>query len=136
MLYVSWLAPSLSPSTVAVYLSAVRSYHIDWGLTEPTENKPRLRRVLQGILRSQSKHRVSRRPITKDILAAIYHVLFTSQDGYDATMFWAACSLAFFGFLRVSEFTSTLPFEPTRYLSGLRFELKCPKRILLGPVTY
>ena len=49
-MFVSWLAQSLSPASV--YLAAVRSYHIDWGYRDPTQNKPRLRRVLQGIHRS------------------------------------------------------------------------------------
>ena len=54
-MYVSWLAQSLSPlpfASVDVYLAAVRSYHIDWGYSDPTQNKPRPRRVLQGMHRS------------------------------------------------------------------------------------
>ena len=45
MMFVSWLAQSLSPASVDVYLAAVRSYHIDWGYSDPTQNKPKLRRV-------------------------------------------------------------------------------------------
>ena len=30
MMFVSWLAQSLSPASVEVYLAAVRSYHIYW----------------------------------------------------------------------------------------------------------
>ena len=44
-----------------------------------------------------------RLPITPDILTAIYRCLDYSV--YDDVLFWAACCLAYFGFLRSSEFT-------------------------------
>ena len=60
-------------------------------------------------------------------------------------MFWSACSLAFFVFLRVSEFTSSPPFDPVRHLSpadvqflpgqpspGLRVNIKTSKTDPLG----
>ena len=57
MLFVSWLAQSLSPASVVVYLASVRSLHIDQGFLDPTLHSPRLRRVLQGIRRSASRSR-------------------------------------------------------------------------------
>ena len=72
MMFVSWLAQSLSPASVDVYLAAVRSYHIDWGYSDPTQNKPRLRRVLPGVHRSHGAASPSRRPITRDILCSIH----------------------------------------------------------------
>lgn len=140
MMFVSWLAQSLSPASVDVYLAAVRSYHIDWGFSDPTEKKPRLRRVLQGIHRSHVGSRAPRRPITRDLLCTIHRTLFRVDTGFDTVMFWSACSLAFYGFLRVSEFTSLPPFDPTRHLSptdvefllgqsspGLRIRIKTSK---------
>ena len=111
-MFVSWLAQSLSPASVDVYLAAVRSYHIDWGYSDPTQNQPRLRRVLQGIHRSHGAARPPRRPITRDILCSIHRILSLPNSGFDSLMFWSACSLAFFGFLRVSEITSPPPSIP------------------------
>ena len=117
MLFVSWLAQSLSPASVVVYLASVRSLHIDQGFPDPTLHTPRLRRVIQGIRRSASRSRPPRRPITRPILQAIHAILAHATPATDALMFWAACCVAFFGFLRVSEFTSTSPFDLTRHLS-------------------
>jgi hypothetical protein len=38
MMFASWLARSLSPATVRIYIAAVRSLHIDLGFTDPTLN--------------------------------------------------------------------------------------------------
>jgi hypothetical protein len=103
MMFVSWLARSLSPASVAVYLAAVRSYHIDWGFSDPTENKPCLRRVLQGIRRSRPVSSIPCCPITREILCSIHHILSVTDNGFDSVMFWSACSLAFFVFLRVNN---------------------------------
>ena len=46
IIFVSWSALSLFPASVVVYLAAVRSYHIDWGFSGLTQNKPRLHRVI------------------------------------------------------------------------------------------
>ena len=145
MMFVSWLAQSLSAASVDVYLAAVRSYHIDWGYSDPTENKPRLRRVLQGIRRAHGLARPHRRPIIRDILGSIHRILSISNSGFDSLMFWSACSLAFFGFLRVSEFTTSPPFDPVRQLApsdveflpgepapGLRLRIKCSKTDPVG----
>ena len=98
MMFASWLARSLASATIGVYLAAVRSFHVDWGFGDPTENTPRLRRVLQGIQHSHRRSKPPRLPITREILAAIHHTIFTCESGFDATMFWAACSLAFLAF--------------------------------------
>ena len=116
-MFVSWLARSLSPASVDVYLAAVRSFHVDWGYSDPTQNKPRLRRVLQGIHRSHGAAAPPRRPITRDILCSIHRILSPPQSGFDSIMFWSACSLAFFGFLQVSEFTTCPPFNPARHFA-------------------
>ena len=119
MMFVSWLAQPLSPASVDAYLAAVRSYHIDWDYSNPTQNKPRLRRVRQGIHRSHGVASPPRRPITRDILCSIHRILSLPNFGFDSLMFWSACSLAFFSFLRVSEFISypPSPFDPARHLA-------------------
>jgi hypothetical protein len=36
---------------------------------------------------------------------------------HDSLMFWSACCVAYFGFLRVSEFTTSLPFNASAHLN-------------------
>ena len=117
MLFASWLAQieHLSPQTITVYLSAVRSYHIDHGYQDPLANQLRLPRLLKGIKRLMIARPSPRMPVTKEIL----HVIYSSLDltNPDHLMFWAACTLAFYGFLRVSEFTTNSAFDPSKHLT-------------------
>ena len=52
-LFATFLADSLRHSSIKVYLSAVRSLHVDKGFPDPLENCLRLQRVVRGIKRSQ-----------------------------------------------------------------------------------
>ena len=79
------------------YLSAVRSLHIEEGFPDPLVNYLRLQRVVRGIKSTQGSSQVQRLPITDDILMLIFNSLDLSLP--DHCMFWAACSLAYFGFL-------------------------------------
>jgi hypothetical protein len=102
-LFATWLANDLKAASIKVYLSAVRALHIEQGLPDPLSGCLRLQRVLKGIKRCQGSSSDKRLPVTPAILRAIYGHLDLSQ--YDDVMFWAACCLAYFGFLRSSEFT-------------------------------
>lgn len=87
-----------------MYLSAVRSLHVDQGFPDPLENCLRLQRAVRGIKRSQgalpSRPRL---PVSSNILRIIYSAI--DLKSFDDVMFWAACLLAYFGFLRSAEFT-------------------------------
>ena len=74
MMFASWLARSLPPATVRIYIAAVRSLHIDLGFTHPTLDAPRLRRVIKGIQRVDVVSRSRSRPIAHKTLLAIFFV--------------------------------------------------------------
>ena len=124
LLFVTHLAISgLSHTTIKVYLSAIRSMHVATGQHAVFHQQltPRLQQVLKGIQRTQavSKSPRVRRPITLDIMKAIFHLLFNKSASYDNALLWAACCTAFFGFLRSSEMTvpSQATYDPTIHLS-------------------
>ena len=102
-LFVTHLAQSVQHSTIKVYLSAVRALHIERGLPDPLVDCFRLQRVLRGVKRSRGDAKSVRHPVTDHTLLIIFKAL--DMNIPDHRMFWAACNLAYFGFLRSSEFT-------------------------------
>lgn len=104
--FAAFTARRIQGVSVGKYISAIRSYHIDQGLPDPTEGALTLQRILRGI-RRKGKHLPSapRRPITATILISIRaHLDLTLR--MDA-VFWAAATTAFLGFLRCGEFTTS-----------------------------
>ena len=97
MRFASLLPDNLTHASTKVYLSAVRSLHIDHGLSDPFVNCLRLQRLLRGIKRVQGPVSLWCLTITLDHLWAIQHGLDFSRR--DLVMLWAACCLGFFGFL-------------------------------------
>ena len=68
------------------------------------ENCLRLQRVVRGIKRSQGAlSSRPRLPVSSNVLRIMYSAL--DLESFGDAMFWAACLLAYFRFLRSAEFT-------------------------------
>ena len=125
-LFATFLANTIQCSSIKVYLSAVRALHIDQGFADPLQNCHCLRRVIHGIKRSQGSPSFNRLAITDGLMLLIW----TSLDMHipDHCMFWAACTLGYFGFLCAAEFTvpSLASFSPLIQLTVLDIAVDAP----------
>lgn len=81
----------------------MRSLHIEHGFPNPLLNCLCLQRVVHGIKRRQGSALSVWLLLTDSIILVIFNSLDLSLPEH--RMFWAACTLVYFGFLRVSEFT-------------------------------
>jgi integrase len=99
----------LAPSTISRHMSALRSYHVDRGISCAVFESDRLRRILQGITScfNEPKARL-RHPLTKDVLRAMLRVRVEYPSKHaqlDDLNFRSALKVAYAGFLRLGEIT-------------------------------
>ena len=99
----------------------IRFAHIENSLPDPFQDAPLLKLLLRGIKRSVGITSQRRLPITIALLRQIKTEVARAPDilPEDKLRLWSAFTLAFYGFLRSSEFTSpsTTQFHPHVHLS-------------------
>ena len=98
----------VSYATIRVYLAGIRLFHIENHFPDPTTETPLLHYLCNGIHRCTGDKKLKRRPITISLLRSIKLELSRdfSLHPHDKLLYWAAFTLAFYGFLRASEYTS------------------------------
>ena len=107
--YVAHLAQEgLKHTSIKTYLSAIRHAQILAGQGDPFQTPfPLLEYVLRGIkgeqVRSGKSTTRTRLPITPEILLQLRAVWEQAPRDANNIMLWAACTMCFFGFLRVGE---------------------------------
>lgn len=113
-----FLAQTVNPGTIKVYLAAVRHLHLINGFDLPVNKFTRLQYVLRGIKRVKGVTTRVRLPITLVHLKLFYRLLHSrTVPLLDERMLWAAISLAFFGFLRIGEMTCPRQFDSSVHLT-------------------
>lgn len=125
--YLSWRG--YAGSTIATYTQGISFFLKSQGLTDLVDNFI-IRRLVDGCRRKHAR-RDTRCPITlsilQSLLAALPHIC---ASDYDAQMFKAAFMLAFFAFLRISEFTSSRNEEIALHGDDVSFHYSRGKKFL------
>lgn len=99
LVYLAFLARTLSSNSIPGYLNVIRILHLESGYKNPLDENWEAKQVQKGIARSIGSPTKQKTPITVQILLDMHKALTSSP--FDRA-FWSACLLAFFGFLRRS----------------------------------
>ena len=93
-----------APCTIKSNLSTVHNLHVEQRTGDPFMNTTLPHHVFRGVKRTIGTHnRRQRLPITLSVLRQLISQLRKRGDCSQALMLAAACSLAFFGFMRSGE---------------------------------
>ena len=107
MLHATHLSKHSSYSNIKTHLSAIKYFDIKHGYHKQLPPLPRLYMLIRSIKRTlgNSRKKIKRQPITILSLTKIHEKLLSSAyNQHDRQMIWSACTTAFFGFLRSSEY--------------------------------
>ena len=115
MPFCTHLADRLHHPSIKVYLSAVRSFHIDYGFSDKLCTCLQLKRLLHRIERHQGSNLTQRQPSIADLMSVLHRSLDLTNP--DNVMLWPDCCVGFFGLLRGGEFTVNSPFDPSLHLT-------------------
>ena len=98
----------MAPATIRLYLSAVSACHQENRFADPCKDNSLLTLVKRGMTRSSKHLPDQRQAITGTILRHLICQLKSDQQPRkpDCAMLLAAFCLAFYGLLRVSEYTA------------------------------
>ena len=89
------------------YLAGIRLTHLERGHSDPINNEP-LHLLIWGICRLQGDSPRYRLPITIKVPCILKHQLCTGNFPFIVQhLLWTAFTLAFYGFICISEFTGT-----------------------------
>ena len=95
----------ISLSTARVYIAGLSNFLRECAFPDTTDTVP-VRHALRGYARLAPSAKDPRMPITLNHMRIIKaHLISSTSDRYEQALYWCACTFAFFGFLRVSEFT-------------------------------
>lgn len=107
-------------TTIKLYLCGIRFHYILNNCPNPLVNTDesslsRLHMILRAVKRIQGEHKQNQRlPITFQVLGRICNSLRRGVfSTFTDCMLETACTIAFFGFLRCSEFTTLQTFDPS-----------------------
>ena len=106
--FAAYLADQVSFKTIKLYLAGIRLAHTENSLLDPFQEAPLLRHLLCGVKHTVGLSSRQQLPITMTLLRQIKEELARAPDflPFDKLMLWWAFTLAFYGFLCSSKFTS------------------------------
>ena len=116
--FAAYLADKVSFKTIKLSMAGIRFAHTENSLPDPFLAAPLLHLLLRGIKRTLGLTSRQRLPLTMTLLQQIKEELAHASD-YLTLMLWSSFTLAFYGFLQFSEFTSpsASQFNPLVHLS-------------------
>ena len=99
--YIAYLEAKLTYNSIKQYLNIVRLLHLEHGFPNPLKTSWYLQSLLSGCKRVLGNKQTPKLPMTLPLLEKIFQKLDLASPFH--LVFWAACLLAFFSFLRKSN---------------------------------
>ena len=133
--FVAFLAKEkLKHKSIKAYLSAVRFLHIAERKSDPfLPSLTHLQYVVRGVKHCESLEGSTfkeRLPISPNLLKGLKEVWNSDREAPNRPMLWAACCIAFFGFLRIGEMVvpSKDTYDPNVHLNLSDVSVDNPER--------